>query len=131
MSTQPPPTPLTPANPPEGNNLPAPPNNSPHPAPSSSRLPVPGKLPHARHWSRSVRWLITLVVLAVVAGGSVAGWYLLTGKNNLRPDLLLHKVKKEKLQVTIVERGNLESAENNEIICQVKARSQQSNTAST
>lgn len=42
----------------------------------------------------------------------------------------LHVVKREKLLVTIVERGALESAENSEIICRVKAKSQ-SGIAST
>jgi HlyD family secretion protein len=33
----------------------------------------------------------------------------------------LHKVRPEPLQVTVVERGTLESAENREVVCQVKA----------
>jgi HlyD family secretion protein len=70
-------------------------------------------------------------VLVVVAGGVLAGWYALAGRNTHRPDLLLHTVKKEKLQVTIVERGALESAENNEITCTLKARTQGSTVAST
>jgi hypothetical protein len=75
--------------------------------------------------------MIAVGLLFLVAGGSLAGWYVLAGRNTLRPDLLLHTVKKEKLQVTIVERGNLESAENNEIICKVKARAQGSTNAAT
>jgi multidrug efflux pump subunit AcrA (membrane-fusion protein) len=74
---------------------------------------------------------VAVGALLAVAGGAVAGWYVLSGRNTLRPDLLLHAVKKEKLQVTIVERGNLESAENNEIICKVKARAQGSTNAAT
>ncbi len=40
----------------------------------------------------------------------------------VRPDLILHTVKKETLQITIQERGSIESAENNEMSCQVKAK---------
>jgi multidrug resistance efflux pump len=40
-----------------------------------------------------------------------------------RPDLIKHKVKPEYLQVTVVERGTLESAENKDVVCRVKAGS--------
>ncbi len=40
-----------------------------------------------------------------------------------RPDLLTHKVRYELLPVTIVERGTLESSDNREVICRVKAGS--------
>jgi multidrug efflux pump subunit AcrA (membrane-fusion protein) len=92
---------------------------------------MPSRLPRAKHWSRGTKWLVALGVLLVAGAGSVAGWYVLSGRNTIRPDLLLHPVKKEKLQVTIVERGNLESAENNELTCRVKARAQGSTNAAT
>jgi multidrug efflux pump subunit AcrA (membrane-fusion protein) len=65
--------------------------------------------------------------------GSVAfgGWYMFVRQGGKRPDLLKHTIVKEKLQVTITERGNVESAENNDISCRVKARAQGSQTAST
>ncbi len=40
-----------------------------------------------------------------------------------RPDLVLHTVKVEPLPVTVVERGTLESSENREVTCKVKAGS--------
>jgi HlyD family secretion protein len=40
-----------------------------------------------------------------------------------RPDLILHKVRPEYLQVTVVERGTLESSENRDVVCRVKAGS--------
>lgn len=40
-----------------------------------------------------------------------------------RPDLLLHTVKREDLDLTVVERGTLESSDNRDIICRVKAGS--------
>ncbi|MBM3997099.1 MAG: hypothetical protein FJ303_23555 [Planctomycetes bacterium] len=44
---------------------------------------------------------------------------------------LTYTVKKEILRVTIVERGNLESAENSDIVCRVKAKTQGGTIAST
>jgi multidrug efflux pump subunit AcrA (membrane-fusion protein) len=39
------------------------------------------------------------------------------------PDLIVHKVRSEYLQVAVVERGTLESAVNMELVCKVKAGS--------
>jgi hypothetical protein len=46
-------------------------------------------------------------------------------------DGLTYTVKKEVLRLTIVERGNLESAENSDITCRVKAKTQGGTIAST
>jgi len=40
-----------------------------------------------------------------------------------RPDFILHTVESELLPVTVVERGTLESADNREVVCKVKAGS--------
>ena len=40
------------------------------------------------------------------------------------PDLILHNVQRERLDLTIVERGTLESAYNNDITCRVKSGQQ-------
>jgi HlyD family secretion protein len=45
--------------------------------------------------------------------------------------LITHKVAYEDLQLTITERGALESAENSDIICRVKARSPNSTVSTT
>ena len=45
-----------------------------------------------------------------------------------RPDLLTHKVGFEYLPVTVVERGTLESADNKDVVCKVKAGSRASAT---
>jgi multidrug efflux pump subunit AcrA (membrane-fusion protein) len=71
-----------------------------------------------------------LVLLLLVAGVGTGGWILTRGNPGPRPDLLLHKVQFEKLQLTIVERGALESAENSDVFCRVKAKTQ-GGTAST
>jgi multidrug efflux pump subunit AcrA (membrane-fusion protein) len=48
-----------------------------------------------------------------------------------RADIPTHRVTYEDLEVTITERGSLESAENSDIICRVKARSPNSTVATT
>lgn len=57
--------------------------------------------------------------------------YYFTSKSKTdRPDLLLHTVKLENLDLTVVERGTLESAFNHDVICHVKQGSK-GNYAST
>jgi multidrug efflux pump subunit AcrA (membrane-fusion protein) len=48
-----------------------------------------------------------------------------------RTDLILHKVNYGRLELTIVERGALESANNHDIVCRVKAKSQQTQNSTT
>lgn len=66
--------------------------------------------------------LLIGVVGAVIAAGVLIYAFKGTSKTN-RPDLLLHTVKLEDLDLTVVERGALESADNRDIICKVKAGS--------
>lgn len=64
-----------------------------------------------------------------VAGTVYAGWalpirqYIPFLATSARPDLLTHKVKYEFLPVSVVERGTLESTDNREVVCRVKAGS--------
>jgi HlyD family secretion protein len=60
-------------------------------------------------------------VLAVLAAGGVVAYTLSSGPKGPRADLLLHKVKYEPLNLTVVERGGLESADNREVTCKVRA----------
>lgn len=55
--------------------------------------------------------------------GGTGGAYLLVGNlfRHNRNDLLLHKVQRETLPLTIVERGTLEAADNREVVSRVKA----------
>lgn len=76
---------------------------------------------------RRRRWIVpALFGLGALGGGSLAAAYALgafgTG-NAKRPDLLLHRVKFEALPIAVVEKGTLESADNREVICKVKAGS--------
>jgi multidrug resistance efflux pump len=50
---------------------------------------------------------------------------------DIRTDLVTHKVGYSPLEFTIVERGALESANNHDIVCRVKAKNQQSQVSTT
>ena len=69
----------------------------------------------------------SVVLLGVVVGIIVAKPFA----RDPRTDLVTHKVKYGRLELTIVERGALESANNHDIVCRVKAKSQQSQTSTT
>ncbi|HET6572189.1 MAG TPA: hypothetical protein VFG68_01195 [Fimbriiglobus sp.] len=117
----------------------APPDATPvHLSPASANgHPTPAPHPHPparpRRGRRWYAWGATLATLVVLVGGAVAlvpaiGSALhIPGLAGLftskRPDLILHKVKPEYLQVTVVERGTLESSENKDVVCRVKAGS--------
>lgn len=123
MQTQPPTTPLTTANPADNNNKPpALPNNPPPLAPNSSPSPVPSRLPKGRRWSQRGKFLIALLLLLVLSGVGTAGWYFFARKHSSWPDLVLQKVERKKLQITITDRGSLEPAENTYYACKVKAK---------
>ena len=57
--------------------------------------------------------------------------FIRLGGSSVRPDLITHKVGYDNLQLTITERGALESAENSDIICRVKSRSPNSTVSTT
>lgn len=64
------------------------------------------------------------VAAGVIAGGAAGGFFLLPRLGLFqakRPDLITHTVQSEPLPVTVVERGTLESANNQELVCKVKA----------
>jgi HlyD family secretion protein len=62
------------------------------------------------------------LLLLALGGAGFAGWYFYARKHTARPDLILHTLKKEKLQITITERGSLEPADNIFFNCKVKAK---------
>src|SRR5262249_29137047 len=87
--------------------------------------------------TKIVLWSVFGVMLLYAAGFAFAAmsngkarfvWWQPTHE---RFDGPIHVVKKEKLQLAIVERGALESAENSEIMCQVKAGARGGTIAST
>jgi hypothetical protein len=70
--------------------------------------------------------------LGILALASVAAAYrIITKPKDARADLITHKVQFGRLELTIVERGALESANNHDIVCRVKAKSQQSQVSTT
>jgi len=64
-------------------------------------------------------YLIGLGALLVLCGGILA--FVMTRPASARPDVLTHTVKRESLTVTVSEKGTLESADNLDIVCKVKA----------
>src|SRR5262249_49411114 len=70
-------------------------------------------------------------LVLLVGGGGVLGWNFLAREKKARADIIWQRVGYGPLQLTIVERGQLESADNRDIVCRVKARSQNSTVATT
>ncbi|OAI44926.1 hypothetical protein AYO44_13415 [Planctomycetaceae bacterium SCGC AG-212-F19] len=88
------------------------------------------RLPQPRRWTTRTKMLGVLVGLLVVAGTS-GGYFLIRDPRASRNDLVTYKVRSERLELTIVERGALESARNSDIYCTVKAGTRGANNAST
>ena len=68
--------------------------------------------------------LAALIGLPIMVGTVIAGVVFLPGLlgwKTARPDLILHTVESEMLPLTVVERGALESSDNREVVCKVKA----------
>src|SRR5215203_5705449 len=96
----------------------SPPPNSHRPAPS-----LPSAAPRKNSMRRMLLGMAGLLLLAGLgAGAGVATGLIPTGGMSKRSDLIVHPVKYERLQLTITERGQLEAAENSDIVCRVKAR---------
>lgn len=80
--------------------------------------------------SRKALWLTAVLGVSVLAGDAAAYYFLNSGfitplvlgpRAVARPDVLTHIVKKEPLNVTVTEKGTLESADSREIVCKVRA----------
>lgn len=57
------------------------------------------------------------------AGAAVGGWYAFLRPTPVRNDVLLHTVRREPLVVSVAEKGTLESSDNRDIVCKVRAGS--------
>jgi multidrug resistance efflux pump len=86
------------------------------PSPVASRLPQP-----ARHWDRRTKILIAGAALLGVTLLSIGYVKLFNPFHKERTDLVTHDVDYDSIELTIVERGTLESANNNDIYCRVKS----------
>lgn len=89
-----------------------------------------GRLPGAKHRRRLPMLLVGGGVAVVVVGGLVA---VVMGRTTgpSRVDLVTHKVKLGHLELTVIERGALESADNRDVYCRVKAGSKNTTVATT
>jgi multidrug resistance efflux pump len=65
--------------------------------------------------------------------GALAAAFVIIQKpfRQSRADLVTHRVRPDRLELTIVERGALESATNNDVYCRVKAGAKNSTVATT
>lgn len=64
---------------------------------------------------------LAIAGVLVLAAAAVGGWFAFFRPAPARADVLLHTVKKEPLVVSVTEKGTLESADNRDIICKVRA----------
>src|SRR6266851_188043 len=96
-------------------------NNFPNPAPSP--LGSPERPKSKKRGGPSIVLLCCAgFAIALMLGGGIYGILKFTKVlNSDRNDLIFHVVKKESLLVTIVDKGQLEAAENKDVICAVKA----------
>src|SRR5262245_25734818 len=68
---------------------------------------------------KTANWIALGLFLVLAAG---VGFYIYKQRpSQLRTDLLYHTVRYEPLKLTVVERGQLESADNRDVICRVRA----------
>jgi hypothetical protein len=65
--------------------------------------------------------LVTDVLAYFFAGSSLLTQAILGPSDPERGDVILHTVKKEPLAVTVTEKGTVESADNRDIVCRVRA----------
>lgn len=84
--------------------------------------PAPPTRPRSRLLRRGIL-VGAVVAAAIVVPRLPVRQYVPFLGTAARPDLLTHTVKREFLPVSVVERGTLESVENREVVCRVKAGS--------
>jgi HlyD family secretion protein len=107
-------------------------NGSPFPS-QPGKAAGPRALP-SHTAGRSYRGVLIAVFCLLLAAGADVGAHFLVGKSLVskhlfgpgtddRNDVILHTVKKEPLIVTVTAKGQIESAANKDIVCQVRAGS--------
>src|SRR5947207_2906334 len=93
------------------------PNGKAAMAPNKPPGHAPSRLPQVRRLGKSPKLILALAALLLVAAGAGAAYWYILRPSGPREDLLTHPVRKEKLRVTVVERGALESAVNRDVVC--------------
>src|SRR5205823_15009719 len=88
---------------------------TPSPSPNSPVLSAGGpfRVPGGQRRGKRKRLVLLATVLFLVAGVGAAK-LLLPGLHPARSDLVLHTVKRETIVQAIVERGDIESADNHD-----------------
>ncbi len=114
------------------------PTLNPDPAPLSRNLPADSNgsatrasFPVSRTRLRSRRATAFGVSVAVVLLAGGAAWLVLSGTKPASHELRTYTVHYDTLQVQINERGRVESAHNNDLICRIKARTPDSPIATS
>lgn len=87
----------------------------------TARAASPKTLPSVASGGKLLPFVIAGVLLT--AGAGAGAWYYFLRTPPARADVLLHTVKREPLVVTVAEKGTLESADNRDIVCKVRAGS--------
>jgi multidrug efflux pump subunit AcrA (membrane-fusion protein) len=103
-------------------------------AKSPTRYPTasPSRRPPRRRFGAGAKvGIASAAVVLLVAGGVVAYQVATKAFTGPRNDLVWHVVAYEPLPMTIVERGALESANNQDVVCRVKAGAKGSTIATT
>ncbi len=89
-------------------------------AASAASLRAPGAVKPRR---RS-RWFLPLLLFILLASGLAAAWAFFPKADSTYGSLIVRPFRRENVQLTVVERGSLESARNADIVCRVKAGKQ-------
>ena len=88
-------------------------------SPHSEPLPTPAPVPPSWGTKRRI-WVIPLILILAVVPLAL-GWKMLMNDNSAADDsLVYYTVKKGALPITVTERGNLESQNTEDVICEVE-----------
>jgi multidrug resistance efflux pump len=105
------------------------------PAEPKAKMPIGnGQAPHrlpGRGQRRRTGLYVLAALVVVGAVATAAAFGLNRTHGAVRLDLVTHKVHKDRLELTVVERGALESADNRDVYCRVKSGAKNSTVATT
>ncbi len=91
---------------------------------------IASRIPKPQRMSGRARLLGALVLVGLIAGTGGA-YFAFRHPNEKRADLVTWKVQYQRLELTIVERGALESAKNSDIYCNVKSGTRGASSGAT
>src|SRR5438105_2881875 len=88
---------------------------------SPGNLQLPSRIPRRQRWTTRTKIMAAAAGLGVVLVALVIYFMIRSPFQRTRTDLITHRVRYERMELTIVERGALESAKNSDIYCNVKS----------